>query len=155
MMGTFLIFIYRIIGGYVIVAMFVSLIDESYEDTQEEVEKTHANDVFVANLAIQKNKLQGFLHARFPKVIPEPPKFTMTLRHIARDKELKAKNRYHLRSTREILTDLEHRLHRMQIQMLRSGKRKSSTSWDDWKTGDETKKAVKKETAVETHDESA
>ena len=119
-LGTFLIFIYRIIGGYVIVAMFVSLIDESYEDTQEEVEKTHANDVFVANLAIQKNKLQGFLHARFPKVIPEPPKFTMTLRHIARDKELKARNRFHVRTDREILTDLEHRLHRIQVQMLRS-----------------------------------
>ena len=112
-LGTILIFFYRLIGGYVIVAMFVSLIDEAYEDTLKEVEATHANDLFLSNLMIQKNKCQRKLNKRFPKFLSAPPKYTMTIAQITKDHQLQVEKKFHRRTTKERLENVEHMLKRV------------------------------------------
>ncbi len=74
-LGTILIFFYRLIGGFIIVSLFVTVIDESYEESQIEVEQTHANDVFLSNIHIQLHNLQKKLYLNFYKENLFSPKY--------------------------------------------------------------------------------
>jgi hypothetical protein len=109
-LGTMLIFFYRLIGGFIIVSLFVTVIDEAYEAAQSEVEQTHANDVFLSNIKIQINKLQKKLYfgtAWGKRFIPKPSKFALQMENLLKAADLKVSKRYHRRSTEERLINLE------------------------------------------------
>ena len=115
-LGTMLIFFYRLIGGFIIVSLFVTVIDEAYEAAQNEVEQTHANDVFLSNIKIQINKLQKKLYygtAWGQRFIPKPAEFALQMENLLRAADLKVSKRYHRRSTEERLINLEKMLKKM------------------------------------------
>ena len=115
-LGTILIFFYRLIGGFIIVSLFVTVIDESYEESQIEVEQTHANDVFLSNIHIQLHNLQKKLYYDTTwgkQFIPKPRKFALKMENLLKAADLKVASRFHRRSTEERLRDLERMLQKV------------------------------------------
>jgi hypothetical protein len=108
--GTGIIFAYRLVVGFFLISMVVTIVDVAYNEMKDHLDEAFDNDVLVASLRIKLNNAYQWLAKMFPS-LPKPNVTAIPLSQALKASQDK-KKKYFQWSTDERLAMMEKSLRR-------------------------------------------